>query len=390
MKKPIIISLLALSFGLMLSSCKSDNTEDLAAKPHLQPIIEDTTPTPEISGEITTPPEDVPPEAGMVRSRLTNEWISEEQNNLRPVALMIPNSSTASQFGISEADILYECNVEGSMTRLMAIIDNWQDYEKLGNIRSCRDYYVYWSFEWDAIYLHYGGPFYINDIISRDDTQNINCLDYEQGTYRDESAKNSTDDAFTSASRIKKAMDHYGYQSTYRSGYADDHHYVFAPFYKENTLEAYGNQAFSAAKIDMSKAYPVTNCYFIYNEDTGLYDRYQRLSGGSDGPHIDLMNDEQLSFANVIVQNTYHEIRDQKGYLAFQCHDTTRDGWYFTKGKGIHVNWKKESDYGATRYYDDAGNEVLFNTGKTMVLIMEDGDTVMVDDRAYSSSEETE
>ena len=385
MKKSIIISLLTLSFGLMMTSCKSDKPADSVSTPVLKPIIEDTTGETTVDTPIQNTDEDLPPEPGMVRSRLTNEWVSEEQNSLRPVALMIPNSSTASQFGISEADILYECNVEGSMTRLMAIIDNWQDYDKLGNIRSCRDYFVYWAFEWDSIYIHYGGPFYINDIISRDDTQNINCIDFSDGTFRDETAKNTTDDAFTSAARIKKGMDHYGYQTTYRSGYADDHHYVFAPFNEPNDLSAYGEKAFTATNIDMSKAYPVTNCYFKYNEDTGLYDRFQRLSGGSDGPHIDLMNDEQLSFANVIVQNTYHEVRDQKGYLAFQCHDTTRDGWYFTKGKGIHVNWKKESDYGSTRYYDDAGNEVLFNTGKTMVLIIEDGDTVMVNDEAFSS-----
>lgn len=385
MKKSIIISLLTLSFGLMMTSCKSDKPADSVSTPVLKPIIEDTSGETTVDTPIQNTDEDLPPEPGMVRSRLTNEWVSEEQNSLRPVALMIPNSSTASQFGISEADILYECNVEGSMTRLMAIIDNWQDYDKLGNIRSCRDYFVYWAFEWDSIYIHYGGPFYINDIISRDDTQNINCIDFSDGTFRDETAKNTTDDAFTSAARIKKGMDHYGYQTTYRPGYADDHHYVFAPFNAPNDLSAYGEKAFTATNIDMSKAYPVTNCYFKYNEDTGLYDRFQRLSGGSDGPHIDLMNDEQLSFANVIVQNTYHEVRDQKGYLAFQCHDTTRDGWYFTKGKGIHVNWKKESDYGSTRYYDDAGNEVLFNTGKTMVLIIEDGDTVMVNDEAFSS-----
>jgi len=387
MKKSFIISLLALSVGLMLCSCKSDNSEDIAARPVIQPIIEDTpdeedTSSDEVVEEVL---EDIPPAEGMVRSRITNEWVTSEQNDTRPIAIMIPNSSTASQYGISNASVLYECNVEGSMTRLMAIIDDWNSLEKIGNIRSCRDYYVYWSFEWDSIYIHYGGPFYINDIIGRDDTQNINCIEYSDIAYHDETAKNSTDDAFTNPKKIKKAMEHYGYQQNYRNGYADEQHYVFAPFNEPNTLENYGLSAISAKKIDMSRAYPVTNCYFLYNEETGLYDRYQKLSGGSDGPHIDLANDQQLSFANVIVQNTYHEVRDQKGYLAFQCHDTTRDGWYFTNGKGIHVTWRKESDYGATRYYDEVGNEVIFNTGKTMILIMEDGDTVVVDDVEYSS-----
>ena len=66
---------------------------------------------------------------------------------------------------------------------------------------------------------------------------------------------------------------------------------------------------------------------------------------------------------------------DEKGYLVMQCHDDTRDGWFFTNGKGIHVKWAKESDYGATRYYDDAGNEITLNTGKTMICIVNERDS---------------
>ncbi len=124
----------------------------------------------------------------------------------------------------------------------------------------------------------------------------------------------------------------------------------------------------------MSGCYPLTRCYFEYNEDDGLYYRSQHLSGGTDGPHIDAVTGEQLKFKNILVQNTTHQELGE-GYLAFQCHDTTNDGWYFTNGKGIHVNWEKQTDYGATRYYDDNGNEITLNTGKTMVCIVEDGDS---------------
>ncbi len=101
---------------------------------------------------------------------------------------------------------------------------------------------------------------------------------------------------------------------------------------------------------------------------------------------MDLTNNTQLSFKNLLIQNTYYEVRDEKGYLSFQCHDTTRDGWFFTNGKGIHINWEKTSDYGATRYYDDSGNEIRLNTGKTMICIIEDGDTFQVDNKAIVNS----
>lgn len=385
MKRLQVLFLVALSSSLLLFGC-GKKEEETISQPIVEPIVEAQPEKVEEPAEEETPAEDLdaPPAEGMVRSRLTNEWVDEEVANTRPIAVMVPNSKTASQYGLSDASILYECNVEGSMTRLMAVWDDWSNVEKLGNIRSCRDYYLYWAFEWDAIYIHYGGPFYIDDLVGRDDTQNINCIDYSNASYRD-TAKNSTDNAFTSTDRIKDAMEHYGYSMKYRDGYADETHYQFASDSEPNTLEQY-TDAIKAGKIDMSPAYPVTNCYFIYNEETGLYDRYQHLSGDSDGPHIDLANNEQLSFKNVLVQNTYFEVRDQKGYLAFQCHDTTRDGWFFTNGKGIHVNWEKTSDYGATRYYDDDGNEIKLNTGKTMVCILEDGDSFNVDDKVIESN----
>ena len=326
---------------------------------------------------------ETPSHEGMVRSRLANDWVDPSVASTRPIAVMIPNTKTASQYGISQADILYECNVEASMTRLMAIFDDWSSFEKLGNIRSCRDYFAYWAFEWDAVIVHYGGPFYMDEVIGRNDTQHIDCIDYGNSYYRD-TAKNDYDNAFTSTKLLNKAMDYYGYSDEYRSGYADDQHFLFSDDENPNTLEQYTG-AINASKVDLSLAYPVTNCYFIYNEQTGLYDRYQHLSRDTDGPHVDLANNQQLSFKNLLIQNTYYEVRDQKGYLAFQCHDTTRDGWYFTNGKGIHATWKKTSDYGATRYYDDDGNEIQLNTGKTMICIVSDGDSFMVDNTIVTS-----
>ena len=387
MKRLQVLCLVALSSSLLLFGCGKE--EETVAPPVVEPIVE-VQPVEKVeeepAEEVEEQPEvdlDAPPAEGMVRSRLTNEWVDEEVAKTRPIAVMVPNSKTASQYGLSDASILYECNVEGSMTRLMAVWEDWSNLDKIGNIRSCRDYYLYWAFEWDAIYIHYGGPFYIDELIARDDTQNINCIDYGKASFRD-NAKNSTDNAFTDTASIKSAIEHYGYPTEYREGYADETHYQFATNAEPNTLEQYSD-AITATKIDMSPAYPVTNCYFIYNEETGLYERFQHLSGDSDGPHVDLANNKQLAFKNVLIQNTYFEVRDQKGYLAFQCHDTTRDGWFFTNGKGIHVTWEKTSDYGATRYYDDAGNEIKLNTGKTMVCILEDGDTFNVDDKTVGA-----
>lgn len=370
MKHKGLVICLILSVVLGLTGCgKKDDAEILEATSETQ----ETEATGEAAQDETITDDETPPEEGMVRSRLTNEWVSADVGELRPLAVMIPNDKSAlPQYNISNADILYECPVEGELTRLMGVFGDWTSLERVGNIRSCRDYYVYWAFEWDAIYCHAGGPFYIDEVIGRQDTNNINALTAPSGVFYRSSDRKAPQNLYLDGADIVKEANRLGYSLTPRENYADDIHYQFTSKSKPNNMEEYGSDAVSAAKVDLKAAYPITQTWFEYNTEDGLYYRFQKPSGGA---HMDEATDKQLSFKNLLIQFTYYETRDAKGYLAFQCNDTTRDGWYFSNGKGIHVNWKKDSDYGATRYYDDNGNEIVLNTGKTMVCIVEDGDT---------------
>jgi hypothetical protein len=330
-----------------------------------------------------------PPAEGMVRSTLTNEWIDGSLEKTRPIAIMVPNDSAAlPHYNISKADILYECPVESGITRSMAVIKDWENLDRIGNVRSCRDYFVYWSFEWDSIYLHFGGPYYINEIVERKDTDHITGCSYGdkrtdglyEGTFYRSTDKKAPHNAYASAEGIKKGIDKFNISTTYRDNYYDPNHFKFAPSKEPNTLEKYSD-AVTAKEIDMSPAYPVTKTSFSYNESDGLY--YRNMYGKAD---VDAANDnQQLAFKNVLVQFAYHEVRDAKGYLIFQVHDTTRDGYYFTNGKGIHVTWKKSADYEPTKYYDDDGNEIEINTGKTMICIVKDGDSFKADGTALKA-----
>ena len=315
---------------------------------------------------------DLPLEEGMVRSPLTNEWVSEEVANLRPLAVMIPNEKSAiPHYNISKADVLYECLVEGEISRLMAVFGDWSDLERIGNLRSARDYFVYWAFEWDAIYVHAGGPFYIDEVISRKDTNSINALTAPSSVFFRTTDRSAPHNLYFDGKDILKEASRLNYSLTTRDTSSTSNHFNFADASTPNTLEQYTSSV-SASKIDLAAAYPVTKTWFEYNEDDKLYYRFQ---GTSNGAHMDAATNTQLSFSNVIIQFTYHEVRDAKGYLAFQCIDDTRDGWLFTNGRAIRVTWEKSSDYGATKYYDDKGNEVELNTGKTMICIVQDGDT---------------
>ncbi len=384
MKKLKLWLVLAMSLTF-LSACGTADTSlkspiILEEEPLEQPTVESSVDESDVSTE-SSEEEDVfvddtvPPEEGMVRSKLTNEWVDAEVANTRPIAVMTPNEKNAvPHYNLSQASIIYEAPVEGNMTRMMALYEGWNKLDKIGNIRSMRTYYIYWSFEWDAIQVHFGGPYYINDLIAQSTTQNVNGNSgtYSKAFFRS-TDRNAPHNAYANGADLYETVQDVGYSLSYR-GLADEDHFQFTNKNEPNTLEQYSTGARNATHIDMSACYPVTRCYFDYNEEDGLYYRSQHLSGAEDGPHIDAVTGEQLAFKNIIIQNTYTEDLGD-GYLVMKCHDTTRTGWYFTEGKGIRITWKKTSDYGATRYYDMNGDEIVLNTGKTMICIVEDGDT---------------
>jgi len=377
--RKIKLWLIAAVSVLFLCACGKGEDKPIIIEPETIAKEQESTETAADNTNTDADDDTLPPEEGMLRSRLTNEWVSAEVANTRPIAVMVPNESSAvPHYNLSEASVLYEANVEGRMTRLLAIYEDWEKLEKIGNVRSLRLYYGYWALEWDAYIVHFGGPYFIDNLLNQPNTQNINgnLGSYANAFFRTADRK-SPHNAYASGEGLKSVIEQKGYSLSYR-GLADDSHYNFTATAQPNTLEQYSG-AVEAANIDMSSCYPLTRCYFDYDESDGLYYRSQYLYKGTDGPHVDAATGEQLSFKNILVQYIKYEVlgKAEKGedYLAFQCHDTTLDGWYFTNGKGIHVTWKKTSDYGATRYYDDSGNEIILNTGKTMVLIVEDGDS---------------
>ncbi len=373
--KKINFTFLAIAVILLLSACGDEPESPIIQDPQtIQSASSgsDHNTTSSKDDEANADDDSLPPAEGMERSRLTNEWVDADVADTRPLAIIIPNERAAlPHYNLSKASVLYEANVEGRMTRLMGIYEDWEDLEKIGNVRSLRLYYGYWALEWDSIIVHWGGPFFINDFLNGPDVENLDGTYDTTGFFRSEDRKDPHN-AYVSGEGLKELIQHKGFDLSYR-GLAEDCHYQFTSKAEPNTLSQYAD-AKEASLIDMSGCYPLTRCHFKYNEEDGLYYRYQQLSGSTAGPHMDAATGEQLTFKNILVQYVKHEELGE-GYLAFQCHDTTRDGWYFTNGKGIHVTWEKTSDFGATRYYDDTGNEITLNTGKTMIMIVESDDT---------------
>ena len=127
MKRVIAILLFVLFCLTLLTACgkKAEEPVEPTAAPTAEPAAKPTptpAPTPEPTPEVTSEPS---PEPAPINP-LTGEPLAAELAAQRPIAVMINNHEDAQpQCGISEASIIYEIPVEGWITRMIGI---FQDY----------------------------------------------------------------------------------------------------------------------------------------------------------------------------------------------------------------------------------------------------------------------
>lgn len=362
MKRKIVMLLMALSMTALLFGCGKEEKTTPNEVPKQEESVGEKETVKKEQEETTQASKD-----GMVRSYLTGEWIDEEIAAKRPYAVMIGNTVDAlPQYGLSEADVIYEVPVEASYTRLMAIFQDVTGLEKIGSTRSCRHYFVNFAREFDAIYVHYGQAVYAEPLLAQDNIHNINGMDASVESicfYRDNNRK-APHNAFTSEKGLKAATEKKGYRTEYADTY--EGHYQFAKEGKEVTLKK-GTDA-----LVVSPGYFVNKPWFVYDEATGLYNRFE-----FNKEHIDGGTEGQLQVKNIIVQYCNWDYMDQNGYLDISTVPLTNsgvgEGKYITNGKMIDITWTKEDADSPAKYFDAEGKEITLNVGKTWVCIARDG-----------------
>ncbi len=365
MKKRIVL-LLAVCIGTVLVGCGKDEEPEapVTAAPQIQ-VVNDT---PAISIEETVEePVDDGSHEGMYRSELTNEWISEDIKDQRPIAAMVDNEKTAlPHYGLSQhADVVYEMTnslANDGITRLMVLVKDWEKIEQLGSIRSTRPTNLVIAPEWNAIVCHDGGPFYIDDYLAKPYVDNFSGTfsrvnNGKSREFTEYICTGDLDKNFESKSNVSR---------TYNEYHKDEPHYQFVKSDSEIN--------------DLSGAPSVQDCTkielpFKHNSSKLEYDpeskRYMYSEYGQ--KHTDPGNgDAQLGFTNVLLQNARYVKFDDNGYMMFHAIDFQRDGWFITEGKAIPITWSKTDETSPTRYYDKNGDEIILNTGKTYVALIPD------------------
>jgi Protein of unknown function (DUF3048). len=324
------------------------------------------TPTEAVTAEVSVEPTAEPTptlevvQEGMVRSYLTGEYVPEAVGRRRPVAIMMNNVKVAvPQAGIANAGVVYEAPVEGGITRLMAVIEDYDNLEKIGSMRSCRDYYIFYASGFNAIYVHYGQSVYALGILEMSEVDNLSGLSgYSESVFYRTSDRKAPHNAYTSYEGLQRGIEIRGYSQEYAEGYQSS--YVFAD--ASAPIELPGEWWADV----VLPGYYLNDARFDYNAEDGLY--YRSQYGGA---HIDELTGEQLAYKNILIQYSTWRNYDENGYLNIDV-DAGNEGVYITNGKAIPVRWEKHDPWGATFYYDMAGNQITLNQGKTWVCIVQD------------------
>lgn len=356
-KNAVAVLAIACACTLATTGCKKKEKEATPAEPKIQ-TSKDVEQTPQ-----ATPVDESLPE-GMMESYLSGELVPQEKGMRRPVAVMLNNIRDAvPQTGIARADVVYEAPVEGNITRLMGIFEDYDDLEKIGSVRSCREYYLFFAQEFEAIYAHYGQAIYAKPFLEEDFIYNLSGLDkYSKDIFYRTSDRVAPHNAYTSFEGIQRGIEDYGYTKEHSSGYKG--HYLFADTDTEEELDS-GTTA-NMVRLD---CYATNRPWFEYDGETKRYKRFQY-----EGPQIDDATGEQLLYDNLLIQYHSYKPYDQNGYLNIDA-ISGGSGKFITHGKAIDIRWEKDAVWGVTHYFDADEKEIHLNRGKTWVAIVLDDKT---------------
>ncbi len=286
------------------------------------------------------------------------------ESDSRPIAVMINNINEARtvQSGISKAYIVYELLAEGGITRLMAVFKD-ADVEKLGSIRSARDYYLDYALENDAIYVHWGWSPQAQIDIPKLGVNNINGL-YDQGFYRLQPGEYPAGLAyehtgFSSMANIKATAEQKGYRMTSDKDSLLNYSTDSVDYSKE---ESYSD----ALKVVLTYS-NYTQVTYLYDETEKVYKRYNL----NNQANIDHETDTQVTAKNIIVYqvNCYNIPNDEKNRIKVE-NIGSGNGYFISEGKVINIKWSKSSRTAQTKYTLEDGTELKVNDGNTFIQIL--------------------
>lgn len=355
---------LLLVMALLLAGC--GKKEPVAeAEPSTEPTIpttEATEPATE-TAEPTEPSTEAPTEPAVIyRHPLTGEPLDEPFEGQITAVVFNNHKKCLPQHGQTDADIYYEIEVEGSITRCMALFTNLEDSPKIGPIRSVRTYFNILSRAVQAPVIHCGGSTYARDgyvDYAKTKLSNWQHVDANasDGFYRDQERKAQgyahEHTLFTDGERLLKVLAKKGYDTPAKT---PDAQLLFA-----EKPELSGEAATSLTlKFKSGKT-----TSFEYDAESGLYSASQY-----GGEWVDGNTNEAIKFRNVITLYTEQVQPISGSGRQFYTLLGSGDGHMVCDGQIVPIKWHHDSYEEPFRYTLEDGSPLYLGVGQSYIAIM--------------------
>ena len=265
----------------------------------------------------------------------------------RVLAVKIENSPEARpQIGLAEADVVYEQEAEGGITRFN-VLYHCSDAERIGPIRSARpvDPPILQQYG-DPLFVHAGSVDAVIEDVEAAGIEMINCNFEEEVCPRDPE-HTAPHDIFTSTDSLRDAGEDTG----------DPPADVFA-FEEDEPQGKRGREV----HLNFS---PVADVTWRYRGNQEAYMRFH-----DEEPH-DLEDGSQVSAINVVVMMVDRRdtrISDAAGNPV-PTFEVVGEGdlYVFRNGTVVEGTWQREEESSPTELLDKDGNEIALAPGNTWV-----------------------
>ena len=267
----------------------------------------------------------------------------------RAVAVMINNFPAARpQSGLQKADVTYELLAEGNITRFLSIFQSEQP-EKVGPVRSARDYFIELAKGYSSLYIAHGYSPEAREMLSSGYIDNLNGIQYDGTLFKRASFRKAPHNSYITFANIEKGAGDRGYEM--------DQAPEPLPFLSEEDAGKLDGDSAKEVMISYSHDHAFQVMY-EYDESIKKYKRY------SDGDlTADLDTKEPVLLDNIFIVETDHKVVDNKGRRDINL---TSGGSAILMQRGIvkRVQWKNID--GRILPYEN-GEPLKFVQGKTWI-----------------------
>lgn len=272
----------------------------------------------------------------------------------RPWMVMIDNHPDAyPQSGMDKAAVVFEALAEYGITRYIATYADGvtPNSNQIGPVRSVRSYFAEWGMGFHPVFVHAGGsPDGLELVQGTNQLINFEALVQPKYSFRD-NKRVAPHNLYTTSALLRQFAADKGV-----GGFGDGSvGYLYAAPAPLAKPQATGLNYYF---LDKSSA-----AGFVYSASENVY--YRTLRGRV---HVDRITGAQLWTNNVVViqVNQAKRAGDDKARIDQQVIGSG-GARIFKDGALINGSWVKNSAAGPLRFYDAAGNEIVFSRGSIWI-----------------------